>query len=126
MIQWDSYSSEVIDVVVSQFKAVARTGSLGSKETPQTKKGPPKGPLECKKRFTKGPLLMLHNYTDIDLEDLPMANQLGHACSKITIIIQRKVHFSYTKNLHAEMPGYGLAVVSSVSVCIYTDFDCMP
>ena len=61
---------------------------------------------------------MLHNYTDIDLdtvEDLnrclpSMANQLWHACSKITIIIQRKVHFLYTKNLPSEMHGYGLGI----------------
>ena len=33
---------------------------------------------------------------------------LGHACSKITKIIQRKVHFLYAKNLvPAELPGYG-------------------
>ena len=35
----------------------------------------------------------------------------GHACSKITITIQRKVHFLYAKNLPAELPGYGLGAV---------------
>ena len=34
-----------------------------------------------------------------------------YACSKITIIIQRKVHFLYAKNLPAELPGYGLDLV---------------
>ena len=53
-------------------------------------------------------------YTDItldavkDLNQVLLSNQLGHACSKTTKIIQRKVHFLYTKNLPTELPGYGL------------------
>ena len=35
-----------------------------------------------------------------------LSNQLGHACSKITVVIQRKVHCLYTKNLPTELPGY--------------------
>ena len=34
-------------------KAVVRWGSLGSEEPPQTKKGPPKGPVECTKRSSR-------------------------------------------------------------------------
>ena len=65
-------------------------------------------------------MLHMHN-TDIDLdtiEDLNkfanyITNQLGHAWSKSpwsnpTVVIQRKVHFLYAKNLPAELPGYGL------------------
>ena len=54
---------------------------------------------------------MLHINLDT-VEDLAeqvlLFNQLGHTCSKITVIIQRKVHFLYAKNLHAKLPGYGL------------------
>ena len=68
------------------IKAVAREGSPGSEEPPQTKKCPPKGPLEwtkrstrCIKRFTITST-MLHN-TDIDLiqhREVLLSNQLGH------------------------------------------------
>ena len=50
-------------------------------------------------------------YTDIDVDTVESFGILSaRACiSKITIIIQRKVHFLHviTKNLHAELPGYG-------------------
>ena len=84
-------------------------GSLGSEEPPQTKKGPPKGPLECTKRSTI--TICLVNIDLDTIEDLNklLSNQLGHACSKI---IHRKVLFFHAKNLPAKLPGYGLANMS--------------
>ena len=58
-----------------------------------------KSPLECTKRSTI--TICLVNIDLDTIEDLNklLSNQLGHACSKITIIIHRKVHFYHAKNL---------------------------
>ena len=48
-----------------------------------------KGPLEC----IKSPLDKLMVKKSSRGSEQFKSNQLGHACSKITIIIQRKVHF---------------------------------
>ena len=52
---------------------------------------------------------------------------IGHACSKITKIIQRKVHFLYAKNLPAELPGYGLVYpLVDVFYTVYVLFSLQP
>ena len=70
-------------------------GSLGSEEPPppppKTKKCPPKGPLECMKMCTITICLVNINLDTVEDLDKLLSNQLGHACSKITIVIHRKV-----------------------------------
>ena len=39
-----------------------------------------------------------------------VCNQLGHECSKVIIMMKKKVHFLYALNLPAKLPGYGLVV----------------
>ena len=55
-----------------------------------------------------------YDYTDIDLdtEQVLLSNQLGHACSKITKIMQKKVHFFCTQRTYipVKLPGYGLGL----------------
>ena len=48
-------------------KALARGGSLGSEEPPQSEKGPPKGPLECTKRSTR-----LHKKVHLNVQKGPL------------------------------------------------------
>ena len=64
-------------------KAVARGGFLGSEEPPQTKKGPPKGPLECTKRSTITVCLIndAAYYADIDLDTTEDLNKFCYPIS---------------------------------------------
>ena len=56
-------------------------------------------------------MLYIHNnYTNINLDDLskfyyPISSRAS------MLIIQRKVHFLYAKNLPAKLPGYTLDIV---------------
>ena len=42
-----------------------------------------------------------------------------HYCSLLAMLLHRKVHVLYAKNLPAKLPGYGLGVSGACSETVY-------